>query len=103
VGNHIMLPRDDLYPQSLSNPQHSDRPATMSELPGYSPLFPNTGLLNSAVTTLPEGEYLVARYGDGVLQLRRGGGLEFELGVLVQAFAILEWERRESERKKKKK
>lgn len=45
---------------------------------------------------------LLARYGiqgvgfsaDRVLEVRRGGGMEFELGVVVQAFAILEAERR---------
>jgi hypothetical protein len=29
-----------------------------------------------------------------VMEIRRGGGLEFELGIMVQAFAIVEADRR---------
>lgn len=55
----------------------------------------------------PEDESLVASYGfqgpglvaEGVLQLRRGGGLEFELAVVVQAFTVMELERKRNPKK----
>ncbi|KFY43652.1 hypothetical protein V494_01857 [Pseudogymnoascus sp. VKM F-4513 (FW-928)] len=54
-------------------------------------------------------DQLLARFGihgmafssDRVIEIRRGGGLEFELGVLVQAFAVSEAERRKKLKKGK--
>lgn len=68
------------------------------------PLF---GISAGAPQSMMPREMLLARYGiegvgfvaDRVLEIRRGGGMEFELVVLVQAFAILEADRRKKARK----
>ncbi|KAL5345435.1 hypothetical protein ACLOAV_009807 [Pseudogymnoascus australis] len=63
------------------------------------PLFESSA---EAASTTQSRDLLLARYGiggmgftaDQMLEIRRGGGREFELGVLVQAFAVSEIDRR---------
>ncbi|OBT39483.1 hypothetical protein VE00_10121 [Pseudogymnoascus sp. WSF 3629] len=84
--------------------QHTTKYSTNLELWMRDPLF---GISAGAAQTTVPRELLLARYGiegvgfiaDRVLEIRRGGGMEFELVVLVQAFAILEADRRKKARK----
>ncbi|OBT73091.1 hypothetical protein VF21_07605 [Pseudogymnoascus sp. 05NY08] len=85
--------------------QHTTKYSTNLELWMRDPLF-GISAGGGTQTTMPR-EMLLARYGiegvgfiaDRVLEIRRGGGMEFELVVLVQAFAILEADRRKKARK----
>ncbi|KFY94745.1 hypothetical protein V498_03744 [Pseudogymnoascus sp. VKM F-4517 (FW-2822)] len=58
---------------------------------------------------IPEEDMVLARYGmlgrsgaDMVLQVARGGGIEFELGIVMQLFVRLELDRRRNAKKGKK-
>lgn len=65
--------------------------------------------MGGSTQNMPWRDLLVARYGiegvgfsaDKVMEIRRGGGLEFELGIMVQAFAIVEADRRAKAKKGK--
>ncbi|KFX92153.1 hypothetical protein O988_07397 [Pseudogymnoascus sp. VKM F-3808] len=79
---------------------HKSKHSTIMECWLNDPLFNIS--MGGSTQNMPWRDLLVARYGiegvgfsaDKVMEIRRGGGLEFELGIMVQAFAIVEADRR---------
>ncbi|OBT65013.1 hypothetical protein VE03_05278 [Pseudogymnoascus sp. 23342-1-I1] len=85
--------------------QHTTKNSANLELWLQEPLF----AAGATYETAEPRNMLLARYGitgmgftaDRVMEIRRGGGREFELGIVVQAFAVLEADRRRKAKKGK--